>query len=171
MMIFSFFLTKRARLACRCSDARAYCSSMRMDAAPPPLPHAAGVLLLRLVARCCGRACRPSSACCSHIQHCPHPPYRYRGCAWSHVLAHSMEQVPRPRTMIRTHAPATAIHMHVGLPRTQGPLHACARGDHLCLRPFLRLLMEWNTCNIKHLLQHTSETDEIFKTYACNICV
>jgi hypothetical protein len=27
------------------------------------------------------------------------------------------------------------------------------------------------TTNTKHLLQHTSETSEIFGTYVCNICV
>jgi hypothetical protein len=29
----------------------------------------------------------------------------------------------------------------------------------------------WNTCNMKHLLQHVYEIDEIFRTYSCNICV
>jgi hypothetical protein len=28
----------------------------------------------------------------------------------------------------------------------------------------------WNTCNIKHLLQYTSETDETITTYSCNTC-
>ena len=28
-----------------------------------------------------------------------------------------------------------------------------------------------NTCNMKHLLQHTSEISETFETYGCNMCI
>jgi hypothetical protein len=34
-----------------------------------------------------------------------------------------------------------------------------------------RRASSWNICNMKHLLQHTFETDETYTTYACNICV
>jgi hypothetical protein len=46
--------------------------------------------------------------------------------------------------------------------------------QHLDETLYMRLLpmpANENTCNMKHLLRHTSETDETFETYACNICV
>jgi hypothetical protein len=94
--------------------------------------------------------------------------------AWSHALAHSMERTTRPRTRIRMHAPAAAVRKHMGvaapasLPtRTRGPLRL--RGlpsPEPPSRPY-----SWNICNTKNLLQHTSEIDQTFTIYVCNICV
>jgi hypothetical protein len=71
---------------------------------------------------------------------------------------------PGPACCYGTHAPATtsvSLPAHAGLLYPRGP-PLLAPTFHVC---------SWNTCNIKHLLQHTSETDETFRTYSCNICV
>jgi hypothetical protein len=44
----------------------------------------------------------------------------------------------------------------------------CVRGDHLRLRPLATSAHE-TLATQKYLLQHTSEIDETFTTYACNI--
>jgi hypothetical protein len=54
-----------------------------------------------------------------------------------------------------------ASRAHAGTAAPEGTTSACAP-SRACW---------WNTCNIKHLLQHTFEIDEIFTTYACNICI
>jgi hypothetical protein len=53
------------------------------------------------------------------------------------------------------------------LAHTRRPL--CPRGSHSPTLPCCAC--SWNTCNIKHLLQHRFGTDETFITYVCNICV
>jgi hypothetical protein len=72
------------------------------------------------------------------------------------------------------HAPATRVRMRLLLLRAY-TCHAAAharhaarhaRGDGLCQRS-LPLLANENTCNMKHLLQQTSERDETFG----NICL
>jgi len=63
-----------------------------------------------------------------------------------------------------THAPAVvsaSLPAHAGTAVPMGPP---------LLAPTSRAC-SWNTCSMKHLLQHTSETDETFRTYSCNICV
>jgi hypothetical protein len=45
-------------------------------------------------------------------------------------------------------------------PRTQGPPLPMPTSH----------TFSWNTCNMKHLLQHMSEIDETFRIYSYNIC-
>jgi hypothetical protein len=73
-------------------------------------------------------------------------------------------QLRAPRLLLCPWIQLCALRL---LPRTWRPLRprappSPARPCRVCL---------WNTCNMKHLLPRTSETDETFTAYACNICV
>jgi hypothetical protein len=105
----------------------------------------------------CSSCCRPACCCC----------------LWAHVAAAPTRVLlllllPRVATVapVNPSLPVAMVCMCLlprllRFPHTQGP-PLPALTSRACL---------WNTCNTKHLLQHTSEIDETFRTHSCNICV
>jgi hypothetical protein len=89
-------------------------------------------------------------AFCPWLQFCAPPIHQCSFVLRACCHAHEYSFVLRTRFGSRAHA---------GTAAPEGTTFAC-RSCRACL---------WNTCNIKYLLQYTSETDEIFTTYVCNI--
>jgi hypothetical protein len=87
----------------------------------------------------------------------------YRTCPHIAAIVAAPTSPASPATMIRM----CLLPRLLRYSRMRGPL--CPRGPPLPT-PTSRAC-SWNTCNMKHLLQHTSETNETFRTYYCNIYV
>ena len=111
MMIFSFFLNEKSETS---AHPRVW---MHLLPAPRTLLAACCCVRPRVAAAAPDGPAPPAARAFNVV------PIPYRGCAWSHTLAHWMERTPRPRTRIRT----TRYACIWGLSHTQD---RCTRGDH-----------------------------------------
>jgi hypothetical protein len=136
-------------------DAHACCPPTHMNVASASPPAHYWWPAAVVIACCCCCTYQPCSACCLPIQHCPHPP-NVHGPTCSRIQWNECPGLGPGFVCMR-------------LRRGWHTRFASRTGTTSAGAPFPRLLM--NTCNIKHLLQHMSETDETFTTCVCNICI
>jgi hypothetical protein len=157
MSFFIIILPKKRRLASGHPDTlyvRTPCLSRRSRCCSPVFND--GTLRASIDTASCSHAPR-----LVHVHGCSFV-LRFTSCLAPVARPWMQLYAPRvlPRPWIQLSAALTSL-----LARTQGLMRP--RGPPSPMPPCRAF--SWNTCNMKYLLQHTFETDEIFTTYVRNM--